>query len=976
MIGRESELGALASALHAAQQGAGRCVLLTGEAGIGKSRLVAELRSRSAGEQLFLWEGHCFEQDVTFPYAPWIDALRSFFASKSATETGELLGAFASDLAKLLPELSWIVPSIQLTPPLTPEAEKHRLFESLARSAASLATTHPLLIVLEDLHWSDEPSLELLHFFARRISALPILLVGTYRSEEISSPLSHHVAELNRAHLVEEIRLAPLSRDEVEQMMPASLKLEPRRAFRLDDLMRLTEGNPFFVEEILKNLNQAGEFDKLQIPRSIRDSVQHRVELLPESTREVLSLAAVVGERFDFELLQELTRMDEARLVQVLKELVSAQLLLEESADQFAFCHALTREAVYESLLKRERKVIHQTIGQTIERLAGARTDAAAAQLAYHFYEGAAWQKAIEYSERAGEQAQALYAPREAITHFTHALNAARSLGLPALLASLRGRARARELVGEFDGARADYEAVLQSARHEKDRVNEWQALIDLGLLWQSRDLSRAGEYFQRALERARDLGDSSILAQTLNRVGNWHLNLGRVGEALPYHQEALALFREGGNRRGMARTLDLLGLASYPLGEAIQGAAYLEQALPILRELDDRQALVNTLINLTLRAVMDTEVLGQIDFRQLANVSDEALQIARGFNWYQGEALALLQGAHSLKQVGEYGQALARLAEAKPLVDESQDREALARLHLTYGQVLTGLLALSEARQHFEIGLAQVRELGSGLLILGASAGLAAVALLQNDLARAGALLAPLLPSEYPETQALFPLRVCWTARAELELKEGKPRRALEIVDRLLAFTPNLEQYGPYAVPRLSRLRALALADLGRLDEAESELQGTLPVARAQGLRPLIWRLHADLGKLYRTTGRREDAEREYSSARSVIQDLADRAPEGPLRDNFVKQASAALPPLPVLTPSRAAKKEFGGLTAREREIAALIAQGKSNHEIAETLVISETTAERHVANILSKLGFNSRTQVAVWAVEKGLAK
>ncbi len=977
LVGRTREMELLGHALAEARKGAGRCVVLGGEAGIGKSRLVAELCHRAAAERCIILEGHCFEQDISFPYAPWIDALRAFLATRAASEIRDLLGSLASEFVKLLPELSLLIPGLEPNPPLDAESEKRRLFEVLARFVAQLAESQPLLVVLEDLHWSDESSLELLHFCARRFGALPILLVSTYRNDEISPRLSHYLAELNRDRLVQEIPLVPLARHEVEQMARAILKREGAvTADWFDVFVSLTEGNPFFVEEILKSFNEAGESDRLRIPRSIQDSVQRRVERLPESTRHLLELAAVIGERFDFGLLQEIAAQDERSLLLMLKELVAAQLIVEQSADQFAFRHALTREAVYAMLMLRERKAMHRTIGETLERLTGARTDAAAALLAHHFYNGEVWEKALVYSQSAGEQAQGLYAPREALAHFTHAIDAARQLGIPAPLSSLRGRGQAREVVGEFDGARGDYEAALESARHGKHHVNEWQALLDLGSLWQSRDLTRAGEYYQGALDLARELGDSSILGQTLNRVGNWHMNLGRVREALRYHREALALFREQGDRHGMARTLDLLGIASYPLGEAIQGAAYLEQAVPILRELDDRQGLVNTLTNLTLRALMDTEVLGNIDFMQLTNASDEALQIARGFNWYHGEALARLHGSLSLKQAGEYAQALERLAEAKPLVDESQNRESLARLHLNYGQVFTGLLALSAARQHFETGLTQVQELGSGILILGATAGLASVALLQNDLARAQALLTPLLLSEYPQGQEPLPLRGCWSAQAELELKEGRPARALEIVDRLLAFTPNLAQYGPHTVPYLSRVRALAFAALGRMDEAESELQGTLPVAERQGKRPLLWRLHADLGNVYRAMGRREEAEREFSSARTVIQDLADRVPEGTLRDNFLKQASAALPAVPALTPRQVAKKEFGGLTAREREISALIAQGKTNREIAEELVISETTAERHVANILSKLRFNSRTQIAVWAVEKGLGK
>ncbi|HEX9076218.1 MAG TPA: AAA family ATPase [Anaerolineae bacterium] len=977
LIGRTREMEILDQALSAARNGAGRCVLLAGEAGIGKSRLAAEIQSRAANDHWTVLQGHCSEQDISFPYAPWIDALRAFLAPQSPSEISDTLGALASELFKLVPELSLLVPQVQPTPPLDPEAEKHRLFESLTRFGASLAASNPLLIVLEDLHWSDEQSLELLYFFARRISTLPILVIATYRSEEISPRLSHHLVELRRAHLVEEIQLAPLDRDHVAQMARTVLTLEHSLNLdMLDDLIRLTEGNPFFVEEILKNVDEAGEFKNLQIPRSIQDSVQRRVEQLPEKTRDILSLAAVVGERFDFGLLQELIRMDEPELLRVLKDLVSAQLLVEDSADQFAFRHALTREAVYASLLKRERRAMHQTIGETMERLAGSRTDAAAAQLAYHFYQAGAWQKGMAYSQRAGEQAQALYAPREAVAHFTYALDAAEQLGTPTPLSSLRGRAQMREVLGEFDGARADYETALESARRETERAAEWQALIDLGSLWQSRDLPRAGEYYQRALELARNLSDPSILGQTLNRVGNWHFNRGSAHEALPFHREALALFRQLDDRRGMAQTMDLLGIVSYQLGEVIQGAAYLEQAVPILRELDDRQGLVNALANLTVRAITDTEVLGDIDYIQLTDLSDEALEIARSFNWYQGELLALMQGAISLEHAGEYGRALERLARASSMAEESRNRESFARLHLIFGATLSGLLALTEARQHFETGLKLVQELGSKLLMQGATSELAAVAVLQNDFARANALLVQVLPAAYPGGDEQRPLRRCWSACAELELAQGNPRRALEIVERLLAATPNLAQYGPHAVPRLSHLRGRALAALGRPEDAAAELMGAQVTARARGERPVLWRLHADLGKVYRLMGLRRDAEREFSSARTIVQDLANNAPEGELRDNFLKQALARFPAERVPTPRQAAKKEFGGLTAREREIAALIAQGKSNREIADKLVISDKTAERHVTNILLKLGFNSRTQIAAWVVEKSLDK
>jgi len=339
LIGRIRELEILYRALRATQVGTGRCILLAGEAGIGKSRLAAELGDRAKSANFLILQGYCSEQDSSFPYAPWIDALRAFLAPRSAAETNELLGAFAPELVKLLPELSLLMPATQSTPPLDRAAEKHRLFESLARFIASLATAHPLLIVLEDLHWSDEQSLELLHFLVRRIVSLSILILGTYRSEDSSPRLGYHLTELNRERLVEEIQLAPLARPDVERMVQAILKMEgPISPDWLDVLMPLTEGNPFFVEEITKSLVQTGarpgEWDPLHIPRSIQHTVQRRIDELHEGTQHVLSLASVIGERFDFAILQEVAAEDDQSLLRMLKELIAAQLIVEQTTDQ------------------------------------------------------------------------------------------------------------------------------------------------------------------------------------------------------------------------------------------------------------------------------------------------------------------------------------------------------------------------------------------------------------------------------------------------------------------------------------------------------------------------------------------------------------------------------------------------------------------------------------------------------------------
>jgi DNA-binding CsgD family transcriptional regulator len=315
-------------------------------------------------------------------------------------------------------------------------------------------------------------------------------------------------------------------------------------------------------------------------------------------------------------------------------------------------------------------------------------------------------------------------------------------------------------------------------------------------------------------------------------------------------------------------------------------------------------------------------------------------------------------------------------LRRALAIAEEIGHRELLAVVHLTWGiEFYLALLASAEARVHLEAALATMQETGSISLTFYSTAWLVRACILQNDLTRAQGLLDAVLPPDLPAvTDMTTLLRRCWAARVELELALGNPSRALEVVDRLLAGTVNLPEYGPYAVPYLAWLRAKALAALGRIEEAAVELQGALKVARAQGHRSFLWRLHVDLGRAYHATGRRTDAEVEFSAVRTIVQELANTLPEGKLRDHFLAEALTTIPAAPTLTPRRASMKEFGGLTAREREVAVLIAAGNSNRAIAAKLVITVRTVEAHITRILDKLRLKSRAEIAVWVVKKGL--
>jgi tetratricopeptide (TPR) repeat protein len=991
IIGRTPEFAALRSLVEQTKGGQGHIALIAGEAGIGKSRLVSELKALAVVQGFLVVQGVCFPTDLTYPYAPWLDLLRSLVASNSKASLSAAIETLARDIFPLLPEL---VPD-QTIPPLPrlgPEQEKHRLFAVLATFFLHLSTQSPVLLIIEDVHWSDDTSLDFLHYLTRRSASQPLLLLVTYRHEEMQPELSSWLAQLDRERLAHEVRLVPLARTEVDTMLSAIFEerhtsFDMRRFLHgelLDALYTLTEGNPFFVEETLSSLLAAGDIfyvqgywnrragSEVSIPRSVQDAVQRRTAQVSEEARHVLTLAAVAGRHFDFALLQQLTPYDEHQLLLLMKELVSAQLVVEESADQFAFRHALTRQAIYRQLLARERRMLHSTIAETIEQQPPVTPELHLEDLAYHFYQARDWQKAVDYAQRAGEKALGLYAHRAAIDYFTWALEAADHLSLPPTPALYRARGQAYETLGEFDQAQHDYTRALDAARKMNNRAAEWQSAIDLGFLWAGRDYTQAEPWFRQAFNLAQALDDPVLHARSLNRIGNWHLNMEQPHEALRYHREALAIFQQLHDSRGIAETLDLLGMTSYLGGDLIWGTDYYHQAVALFRELGDKPGLTSSLATLTLRGPSyQTDSL--VEASSLAEAyqdAEQALKIAREIGRRSDEAYALLQAGLCLGSRGEYERAFEATRQSLQIAEEIEHRQWQTAAHSILGGMYSGLLAYPQAREHFEQTLALAREMGSLFWMRIATGYLVSVAIMLHDLAQAEKLLhAALSPDTPAETMGQ---RMVWCASVELALAQGHPTHALEIIDRLIASAAQGAE-GRSSL-RVSKLRGEALAALQRPAEAETAFESAREIARTQGVRPMHWRMCIALGRLYQTQGRKTEAEQAFATARTVIEELAATIADEPLRDNFLHLTTAMLPQSHPLSPKQAAKQAYGGLTAREREIAALIAQGEFNREIADALVLSERTIETHVSNIMLKLSLTSRRQIASWAIERGL--
>ncbi len=477
MVGRERELAQARTLWKKVVFSEGQMLLISGEPGVGKSRLVQELVTQvqvSGGQALV---GVCYAEGGA-PYAPFAQVLRRAFHSGFCDDLG-LSDFVLADLLTLAPALRRRFPEVAPNPPLDPQSEQQRLFENVVAFCAALSERAPLLLVLEDAHWADSSTLSLLRHLARRTRRQPVLLAATYREVELDGtrPFQEVLLDLNRERLATRLELSRLGREESRDMLAVLFDEEITPEF-LDGIFRETEGNPFFIEEVCKALVESGELyfadgrwhrpsmDQLEIPQSVRAAIQSRIGKLPAEAQEILRLAAILGREFDFETLAEASALPKAgevgeeRLIDALESAEGAQLIEEISAEggvTFAFTNALIPATLVEGVRTLRRRRLHRRAAAAVATLRPDDLEA----LAHHYGEAGDDAQALTYYTRAGERASAAYANQEAKNHFLAALD---------LVESYAGRAHLLSELGE----------VHVRMGHHEEAIETWQEGIDL----------------------------------------------------------------------------------------------------------------------------------------------------------------------------------------------------------------------------------------------------------------------------------------------------------------------------------------------------------------------------------------------------------------------------------------------------------------------------------------------------------------
>lgn len=575
-VGRDRELEELTAALDRALEGRGSFYLIGGEPGIGKSQLADEVsrRARTRGART-RW-GRCWEAGGAPAYWPWVQALRVEIAEASDEALRAQVGAGGSEVSQLLPELRERLPD--LPAPSSPESEgaRFRLFDATTGFIKRAATELPIVLVLDDLHAADTPSLLMLRFIAGEVSDAPLLILGTYRDVEVGPdhPLDAMLNDLSRQQAGRVIRLGGLDESQVSRLIESSSGQAPSRR-AVAAIHRGTAGNPLFVGELVRLLVTENRLEeaagdpgaRLGIPRGVHEVIQRRLETTSDDCRRILGVAAVLGRDFDLDALAEVTQRPAAELLDVLDEAIAQRIVSEMPGmpDRLRFSHVLIRDVLYEELGGAARRRLHDRAGTALETLHAADLEPHLAALAHHFFEAGPTgesQKALTYARRAAEHANVQLAYEEAARHFELALRVLRTADPtddPTRCELLLALAEAHLRAGDEQTAKRTFREAAGIARKRGDAEALGRAALGYGglVVWMA---ARGDPHLIPLLEEALDAlpdADSSLRARLLARLSCAVRDRPDRERRVPLSEEAVDMARRLDDRQTLAYTLD-----------------------------------------------------------------------------------------------------------------------------------------------------------------------------------------------------------------------------------------------------------------------------------------------------------------------------------------------------------------------------------------------------------------------------------
>jgi DNA-binding CsgD family transcriptional regulator/tetratricopeptide (TPR) repeat protein len=979
LVGREEEIARISSLLRETAKGSGATLLVAGEGGVGKTRLLtsaAESAQSSGWQTVF---GRAYAVETGIPFALFADAFVPFLKSLEPSALSVLSRGGTPELAYLFPALGAQGNRERVAAGSDASELKARLQWNFAQFLGRLAARKPLLIVLENLQWADASSLELFHFVARQISSFPVAVLASYNETERDSNPVLRTTEQSLLGLgaATHMRLSPLSHEAIAKIVEMRFGLETASNRQFAALLYgWTRGNAFFVEETLKWLVESGtlreengtwagwNIEALNLPPTVRDAVGSRIDRLSGNAREIANVAAVVGARLTIDQLSALTQLDSSSVADALAELCSQRVLEEiPVADDIAydFAHPILQQVTYAALGGARARLMHGAVAESLEKFYGTRAAFHAGELAFHFARsGALAPKAVKYLNEAGRTALDTYANREAAGFLSSALEQVESLDRSQRERNeiVRNLARARQRLGEYDEALKLWLVARDSAVAEKD----WDALaaieyrMGLACFWSGRFDDALGHY-AAGIEHAERAGDKMSAVRLYLAKSICLQELGRMDAATDDAASALKAAEIAANPSLLSRAHRALLLLHAWTGPADVALDHGNQALAFAKASNEKM--------LEWTAHWGLGILGGLTGRA-SQALEHIRECQRLEEAIRSPLLPLWTAELSLQYaswLGEWDDGIATgertIAQARAL----NQRTLLPRLLVWTGLIYLWRHDLERARSYFDqawnlsgAGTATENRLDVQT-VLPAHMGLAAYHLETDNLdeairiGEAGLLLADKLGY------------VAWTLQWFLPVI-GEAALWNRDFERAERHTARMRRDGE----RLSNPIAVALADTGDgmlLLLRDANPKAAIPLLRSAidslekiPLPDVASRIRRALAQALTESGDREGALQELRIAHDKFARIGAAGELENVRNEIRKLGSRP--------PPRTVTEGMAGLTGRELEIARMVAQRKSNKDIGSALDISARTVSTHLSNIFSKVGVTSRGELA----------
>jgi tetratricopeptide (TPR) repeat protein len=554
LIGRRTELAQLRELWQRALKSQGHMALISGEPGVGKTRLAREIIVFAQIHGATVLQGGCYEFEASTPYLPFVEALRHWVAAQTPDALRQALGGTAAELARLAPRIAEVLGPLPASAPLSPQEERLRLFDSVARLFQKIAADRGLLLFLDDLHWADHGTIAMLHYLLRNLRDERLLIVGAYREIELDRvhPLSAALVDWNRERLATRVSLGRLTLDDMSRMLAAMFgQVDVSQEF-VEAMQRETEGNPFFAEEVVKALIEQGQIYRehgawqrrdvhdLSIPQSVKAAIGRRLERLKPATVEMLQTAAALGKVFEFAELAAVATAGEDSLLDALDEASAAQLVRPDRGDAFAFTHDKIREVLHDELNPVRQRRLHQRIGESLERIYSSDLDAHIADLAFHFTESSVLHKGLAYSMAAAERSSRMYAHEEALRFYDSARECAEELESRDDLRKIyEAVGNLHVFRGEPHVAVANYERALAFASTPEQRA---VLHAHIGAAYTQVGDARGLDHLHASLEGLDHAGLVLEKANTLANIGRYHHYRAEHAKAVEFLQQARAI--------------------------------------------------------------------------------------------------------------------------------------------------------------------------------------------------------------------------------------------------------------------------------------------------------------------------------------------------------------------------------------------------------------------------------------------------